>query len=62
MTDELRLTEAERGLLLDLLRRELEELPTEIHHTARADYRQELRDRRRSVESLVERIQAVSVA
>ena len=55
------LSEADWALLLELLQRELASLPTEIHHTHKREYRDELRERRRRLESLLERIQAVPV-
>lgn len=50
------LTEGEWALILGLLQRELSELPTEIHHTYRAEYRHDLEERRKVIERLLERL------
>ena len=46
MTDQPRLSEGEWALVVELLERELEELPVEIHHTRTSSYREELIGRR----------------
>ncbi len=51
------MTDAEWELLAELLRREQEELPVEIHHCRVASYREELRRRLQMVHSLLERLQ-----
>ena len=58
MTDQPQLTEAEWGLVVELLEREHNELPTEIHHTRTASVRQDLRLRQEAVRSLLERLRA----
>lgn len=46
------LTREEWALVLELLEQELHELPSEIHHTDRADYREKLHTRRVVVERI----------
>jgi len=61
MTDQPRLSEAEWALVAELLERELEELPVEIHHTRTSSYREELIARRQQVRDLLERLRPVTV-
>jgi len=50
------ISEREWAVIIELLQRELTELPSEIHHTVRAAYRQELLERRKLVEGLLGRL------
>ena len=56
MKDQPQLSEAEWALVLGLLQRELTELPSEIHHTFRSEYRHDLQERRRMIEHLLDRL------
>lgn len=56
MTESLTLTEAECNLLLDLLRAEAEELPTETRRTGQHKYREELHQRSEMVRGLIEKL------
>lgn len=47
---------AEWTLVLELVERELRELPVEIHHTATVEYKKGLRERMDRVEGLVARL------
>jgi hypothetical protein len=57
MHDQPILSEAEWGLLIELLEREQEDLPAEIHHCRVSDYREGLRHRLEVVRGLLERLQ-----
>ena len=50
------LSQAEWGLVLQLLEAERQELPTEIHHTDNQAFHEELQDRKRAVDDLVARL------
>ncbi len=50
------LSEAEWGLVVELLEREQSELPSEIRHTRTSSLRAELRERERVVRHLLERL------
>ena len=56
MREPIVLSDTEWDLIVELLRVELEELPNEIHHAHTLELRQELRDRRQLVQSLLERL------
>jgi hypothetical protein len=56
MYDQPRLSETEWALVIELLQREREELPVEIHHCRVASYREELRRRQEMVHGLLERL------
>lgn len=56
MLEELRLSDDERALILDLLERERSELPVEIHHTRSATVRGELHRRADLVGGLLDRL------
>lgn len=56
MLDDLKLSEAEWGLVLDLLERERNDLPVEIRHTRSSSVRAELQDRAEMVRSLLSRL------
>jgi len=56
MNDRPNLTEAEWMLVVELLQREQNELPTEIHHTRSSSLRDELRARRKMVDGLLQRL------
>jgi len=56
MIDRPNLTEAEWALVVELLQREQNELPTEIHHTRSSNLRDELRARRKMVDGLLQRL------
>ena len=55
MDEHVTLSEAERGLLAELLEQELHELPVEISHTRSATVRQELHERLAVVRGLLQR-------
>jgi hypothetical protein len=50
------LNEAEWSLICELLERERDELPTEIHHTRARNLRQELQQRREMVDELLAKV------
>lgn len=56
MHENIHLSDAEWGLIQELLEHELRELPQEIHHTRTASVREELNERRRMVTTLLERL------
>ena len=58
MTDQPRLTEEEWALVVQLLQREQDELPVEIHHCRVTSYRDDLHYRLETVKGLLERIRA----
>ena len=58
MIEQPQLTGAEWALIVELLEREHNELPTEIHHTRTASVRDELRARQAAVRTLLERVKA----
>lgn len=58
MNEQPHLSEAEWGLVIELLEREHNELPTEIHHTQTPSVRDELRTRQAAVRALLERVKA----
>lgn len=62
MDEELRMSETERQLLIQLLEHEVEELHVEIHHSRVNSVREELKDRRELARGLLERMQRVPVA
>jgi hypothetical protein len=53
-------TEAEWALVLELLARERQKLPIEIHHTSTRKYREQLRERLRILEEMLERLESVA--
>jgi len=55
MNEQPKLSEAELALVIELLQRELHDLPTEIHHCRVASYRDELKHRHEMVRNLLER-------
>lgn len=61
MIDQPTLTEAEWALVIELLEREMEELPVEIHHTRSSQMRNELSQRREMVRELLARLRAAAV-
>jgi hypothetical protein len=62
MYDEPKLSDAEWELILELLERERNELPVEIHHTRNSSVRTELHERAEVVQNLLSRLRtAVSV-
>lgn len=61
MTEQPRLTEAEWGLIVELLEREFQDLAVEIRHSRSATCREELRARREMIRSLLERLRPVAV-
>ena len=61
MNDRPNLTEAEWELIVELLQREQNELPTEIHHTRSSSLRDELRARRKRVDGLLQRLTSPAV-
>ncbi len=58
MFDEPIFSEAQWALVLQLLERELNELPVEIHHTNRSSVREELQQRAEMVREMVARLRA----
>ncbi|MEN6533070.1 MAG: hypothetical protein ABFD60_08685 [Bryobacteraceae bacterium] len=56
------LNSEEQKLVVELLERELRELPAEIHHTRTASFRDELRRRMGVVEQLLARLRPGSPA
>jgi len=48
----------ERDLLVWLLEKEIEEIRSEIHHTASHDYKNGLKDREKQIQDLLERLKA----
>jgi hypothetical protein len=58
MSEQPELSAEEWALVIELLERELNDLPAEIHHTRLAAYRDELRRRESLVKSLLDRIKA----
>ncbi len=60
MIEQPKLTEAEWALVTELLERELQELPVEIHHTRTSSFREDLRTRRETIRSLLERIRPMA--
>lgn len=62
MIDQLRLSEAEWTLMVELLERELSDLPVEIHHSRVASMREELSARRDLVRGLLDRLRPAMVA
>jgi hypothetical protein len=61
MTDQPILSEGEWTLVIELLEREMEELPVEIHHTRSSQMRSELSQRREMVRELLSRLRPVAV-
>jgi hypothetical protein len=59
MTEQLNLSPAEWELIVELLQREHDDLPVEIHHCRVASYREELRRRQALVQALLDRMQVV---
>ena len=45
-------------LIVELLEREKKELPSEIHHTSKSEYRGALRERRDQITRMLDRIRA----
>jgi hypothetical protein len=60
MYDEPKLSEAEWGLVVELLERERSDLPVEIHHTRSANIRAELHERADMVRGLLARLKTVA--
>lgn len=58
----LSLSQAELALIVELLEREQDELPSEIHHTDRREYHEKLQERLKRVDLLLERLRAAPVA
>ncbi len=56
MHDQPELNDAEWSLVCELLERERNELPTEIHHTRVRSVRQELQQRREMVDELLAKV------
>jgi len=56
--NQLQISEQEQRLILDLLRAERDELPTEIHHTDNPDMSDQLKQRMDLVDGLINRLQA----
>jgi hypothetical protein len=56
MNQQLRLSEDEWALIVELLESERSELPVEIHHTRTASVRQELHRRADMIEGLLQRL------
>jgi hypothetical protein len=58
MNDQPKLSDAEWGLVIELLQQELHELPVEIRHTRSSDFSEDLHRRLEMVRSLVARLRA----
>ncbi len=56
MNEQLKLSEAEWALLIELLQQERDQLPVEIHHTRSTAFRQDLHRRQQTVDGLLERL------
>jgi hypothetical protein len=54
-----KLSDAEWALVVELLQRELEELPAEIRHTRTASYRDDLHQRRQMIVRLLDRLRSM---
>jgi hypothetical protein len=52
------LSEEEWSLILELLQRESDELPSEIHHCRVTNFREDLRRRQEMIHHLMERLRA----
>lgn len=52
------LTDEEWALVIELLQRERQDLPAEIHHTRSSPYRDELHARLEAISRLLERLNA----
>jgi hypothetical protein len=61
MNDQVQLTDEEWNLVMELLQRELEDLPVEIHHTRSSQVREELSRRRDLVRGLLSRLRPMAV-
>jgi hypothetical protein len=61
MHDEPKLSEDEWALVVQLLERELSDLPVEIHHTRSSAVRAELHQRLELVKNLIDRLRTVAV-
>jgi hypothetical protein len=57
MSEPLNLSPAEWELVVELLHREHDDLPVEIHHSRVAAYRDDLRRRQAMVQALMDRMQ-----
>lgn len=62
MNEQFHLSEAEYALVIELLEREYRDLPGELHHTDKSSYREELRNRKEVVRSLLDRLKEELVA
>ncbi len=58
MLQELSWSDRDWDLMVELLEREVNELPSEIHHTSTAAYRETLRERRDQITRMLHRIRA----
>ena len=58
MNNQPTLSEAEWALVIELLERELHDLPAELHHTRLTSYREELKRRAELVKNLLERLRS----
>jgi len=56
MNEQIKLSEAELALVIELLQREHHDMPTEIHHGRVSGYRDELKRRHEAVKNLLERL------
>jgi hypothetical protein len=57
MNEHLKLSRAEWVLVVELLQREHDDLPVEIHHCRVSSYREELHRRQELVQGLLDRMQ-----
>ncbi len=57
MPEQPMLSEKEWGLVLELLRVEADELPAELHHTDSPQVAEELEERKKMVNNLIQRLQ-----
>ena len=62
MNDQLKLSDAEWAMIVDLLQREQRDLPVEIHHSRASTTKQDLHVRLEMIRGLLERLQATAPA
>lgn len=62
MIDQPKMSDAEWALVVELLQREQDELPVEIHHCRVSAFRDDLRRRLEMVQDILERLQSPVLA
>ena len=58
MLRELSWSDQDWDLIVELLQREMNELPSEIHHTSTSEYREALRERRAQITRILDRLRS----